>query len=202
MAKVRLVKPPSPSAFTHQNRMGETYYLHEGRTKTGKPRYFFAKTKGEGAVASMPKGFEVSESINGVVSVRRRIAGASPVPDEDVMVVELAVGRHPHLRGYMVRALGNAVVVFEPHVRPDDLLDIARHLGVAHRASSFVQDHMKKAQYAPVMKFEREGVGYRVLRMTYRGEGGWSYPLATGKLRELAKKFVRHINTDEFCELM
>ncbi|MBI2893402.1 MAG: hypothetical protein HYY06_07605 [Deltaproteobacteria bacterium] len=195
------MKRASRSGFAYQNRMGDTYFLHEGRTKTGKPRYFFAKTTGEGAVATMPKGFEVSESINGVVSVRRKIAGASAVPEEDVKVVELAVGRHSHLRGYMVRALDDAVVVFEPYPRPDDLRDIAQRLGGADRVTALIENRMKRVQYAPVMKFEREGDGYRVLRMTYRGKGGWSWPLATGKLRELVKRFVRHINTDEFFEL-
>lgn len=202
MARARPVVSASRSAFAYENRMGETYYLHGGTTKTGKPRYFFARTTREGALATMPKGFEVSESINGVVSVRRKIAGASPVPDEDVKVVELAVGRHRHLRGYVVRALGNALVVFEPYPRPDDLQDIAQRLDAAHRGPSLIEDRMKKAQYAPVMKFERDDEGYIVFRMTYRGKGGWSWPLATGKLPELAKKFVRHINADEFFELM
>lgn len=202
MAQSRRATRASRSVFTYKNRMGDTYYLHEGTTKTGKPRYFFAKATRAGALATMPKGLEVCESINGVVSVRRKIAGASPVPDGDVKVVELAVGRHPHLRGYMVRALGNAVVVFEPYPRPDDLQDIAQRLGGADRAPAFIEDRLKKAQFAPVMKFERDAKGYSVFRMTYRGKGGWSWPLATGKLPELAKKFVRHINTDEFFELM
>jgi hypothetical protein len=202
MARLHLVKPASASVFTFQNRMGDMYYLHEGRTKTGKPRYFFAKTAGQGTLAEMPKGFEVSESINGVVSVRRTNAGGSVAPDEDVRVVEAAVGRHAHLRGYMVRALGNAVVIFEPHPRPDKLRDLAQQLGFAHRAPSFVEDRMKQAQYAPVMKFEPEGDGYVAFRMTYRGKGGWSWPLQSGKLHDLASKLVPSVGTEAFFDLI
>lgn len=61
---------------------------------------------------------------------------------------------------------------------------------------------MREAQLSPVMKFVREGDGYSVYRMTYRGEGGWSYVLDTGKLGALAKKYVRHVGTEEFFELM
>jgi hypothetical protein len=45
---------------------------NEGKTKTGKPTYFFARDVGAGVLAQMPEGFEATESINGVVSVRRK----------------------------------------------------------------------------------------------------------------------------------
>jgi len=202
MAQLRLVKPaPAPSVVTHTNRLGDAYYLHEGKTKTGKPRYFFAKRVGDGALAEMPPGFEVSESINGVVSVRRSTAGAVVVPQSDVKLVEAAVDRCAHLQGYVVRVAGSAIVVFEPHPRPDELRDFAQRLGIAHRAPSFIDDRMKRAQYAPVLKFERDGEVYVVHRMTYRGEGGWSWPLMNGKLADLAKRVFSKIGTEAFFEL-
>jgi hypothetical protein len=107
MPHLRLVKPEAEAirVFTYENRLGNRYYLHEGKTKTGKARYFF-------------------------------------------------------------------------------------------------EERMKKAQYAPVMKFEIEGDHYAVFRMTYRGHGGWSYPLATGKLQDLVKKFLPSVGTEKFFDLM
>ena len=67
-------------------------------TKTGKPRYFFAKTVRQEALLEMPEGFEVSESINGVVSVRRTRAGEAAVDDADVEVVRAPVKGHLALR--------------------------------------------------------------------------------------------------------
>jgi len=201
MTRPRLVTP-APAVFAHTNRMRVTYYLHEGRTKTGKPRYVFTKTVGPEALAEMPDGFEVSESINAVVSVRRKNPGAVVAPEEDRKAVETVVGRHAHLRGYVVRAVGNAVVIFEPRPRPDELRDLAQRLGNTPRALGYVEDQMKKAQYAPVMKFEPEGAGYVAFRMTYRGNGGWSWPLRTGKLLDLARRFVGSIGTEEFFDLM
>lgn len=201
MPRLHLVAPHA-KVFTHENRMGIMYYLHEGRTKTDRPRYFFAKTPGEGARSAMPERFEVSESINGVVSVPRKATGAPGAPDADVKVVEGAVRHQPHLQGYLVRAEGNAIVIFEPHPRPSELRDFAERLGVPYRASSFVEERMKKAQYAPIMKFECEGDGYVARRMTYRGKGGWSWPLGAGKLEGLAKKFVPTIGTESFFDLM
>jgi hypothetical protein len=191
----------SKKVFAYENRMGVTYYLHEGRTKTGKPRYFFAKTMGPGMLSAMPKGFEVSESINGVVSVRKKSADRPVVPEGDVKIVEDVVARHAHLQGYIVRPLDNAVVIFEPHPRPSELREFAARHGTAYGVSS-IEERMKQAQYAPIMKFEREGDGYGVRRMTYRGKGGWSWSLAVGKLQQLAKKYVPSIGTEEFFDLM
>jgi len=35
----------------HVNRKRDTYFLHEGKTKTGKPKYFFSK-ESEGIIGS------------------------------------------------------------------------------------------------------------------------------------------------------
>ena len=58
-------------ALSYTNRLGATFYLHDGQTKTGKPRYFVAKTIREGALAVMPEGYEFSESINGACRSER-----------------------------------------------------------------------------------------------------------------------------------
>lgn len=55
----------------------------------------------------------------------------------------------------------------------------------------------------PVMKFVPCGAGaYEVFRMTYRGRGGWSWPLAHRSLGALVRRFVRLVGTDEFFELL
>lgn len=55
---LRLVKPATEAAtvFTYVNRMGVRFYLHGGKTKTDKPRYFFARDVRAGALAEMPEG--------------------------------------------------------------------------------------------------------------------------------------------------
>jgi len=52
---------------THTNRKGTTYYLCRSVTKTGKPRYYFAREpKGE-PVEQIPEGFKIGESVNSLV---------------------------------------------------------------------------------------------------------------------------------------
>ena len=93
-------------------------------------------------------------------------------------------------------------MIFEPHPRPTDLAHIASMLGAGHRSAAFIEERTAHAKYAPVMKFEPDGPGYSAFRMTYRGKGGWSWAIASGRLESLAKKLVRPIGTDAFYELM
>jgi hypothetical protein len=62
-------------AYTHTNSRGNTYVLHEMQTKlkNGNTQtiYFFAKTERDGALDSVPLGFEVSESKNGLPVLKR-----------------------------------------------------------------------------------------------------------------------------------
>lgn len=165
---------PSAEVLTYTNRMGETYYLHEGRTKTGKPRYFFARTVREGALAEMPEGYEVSESLNAVVSVRRIGKKKSAVSDADLKRVRDEMRRHGHLHAHEVQVEKDAIVIHEP---------------------------APGGRYSPVMKFERGRPGsYAIHRMTYFGHGGWSHTLELGDLDTLARKYVERIDTDRFFD--
>ena len=106
--------PEPVAALAYQNRRGETYYLHVTTTKNGKPRYRGAKSIGPGALASMPEGYEFSESVNGVVSVRRVLAASECAPAADLALVQAELARHPHLRRHHVRDEKGELVVYEP----------------------------------------------------------------------------------------
>ncbi len=192
-----MAKRTSPTAVAHTNRLGDTYYLHEGRTKTGKPRYFFARDAAA-AIATIPEGFEISESINGQVSIRRKRAPIDPIPDADVRAVETERARHVHLQHHKVRAADGEIVIYAPDTSPD----VYRRHGGLFVSEQTMAELMARARYSPVMKFVRDGRGYVVHRMTYRGEGGWSWELASGPIAQLAKRFVKPIGTDDFFELM
>jgi hypothetical protein len=103
--------PPSVTSeavtrrFRYTNRKGQTYYLHVGKTKTGKRRYFVAKTVGDGVLDAVLAGFEIVESINGVVSVRRIDPDARRVPELDLACVRAELGRHRHLQRHRADAV-------------------------------------------------------------------------------------------------
>jgi hypothetical protein len=63
---------------TYTNRKGHTYYLCQGKTKTGKMRFYFARQPKEGFPDQIPEGYRISESVNGV------FGKFSPLPPEIV----------------------------------------------------------------------------------------------------------------------
>ena len=77
---------------THVNRKRDTYYLHVGRTKTGKPRYWFStKTDGD-LVESMPEGYEIYENPDAQVFLRKTVPQL--VTPAEVAVVEEGLKRY------------------------------------------------------------------------------------------------------------
>lgn len=75
-------------AYSYTNSKGRTYILHSRDTtlKNGTKQtiYFFASEAKEGALDSVPKGYEVSESKNGLPVLKRASAPApaqKPVAD-------------------------------------------------------------------------------------------------------------------------
>src|SRR5438105_10944484 len=57
--------------ITHTNAKGKTYYLHQGTTKTGKPKYYFSMESNGELAESIPEGFAIYENPNAQVFLRR-----------------------------------------------------------------------------------------------------------------------------------
>jgi hypothetical protein len=146
MSHLRLVtlSDDATNVLTYENWMGDRYYLQESRTKTGKKRYFFTRTVRSGALARMPDGYEVTESINGVVSVRRKKPGEVILPAADMSLVHSALERQRHLRWFRAQAVGNAIVIFEPHRRPEELRSLSSHFVFHGQFERYVEERMRK----------------------------------------------------------
>jgi hypothetical protein len=197
----------SERVLRYTNRRGQVYYLHAGTTKTGKRRYFVAKTVGEGALDELPAGFEIVESINGVVSVRRVDPAAPRVPDLDLARVRAELAKHSHLRRHRADVVKGEIIVFEPlggmwnELEGDLLARLRIPRARIERARSELE---KRTRYTPVMRFVPLPDGaYALFRMTYRGEGGWSrWELDRGPLDRLASRYLKQIGTSAFFELL
>ena len=77
---------------TYTNRKGKTYYLHQGKTKLGNPKYFFALRDEGDLVEAIPPGYEVYENPNGQVFLRR--IQTQIITDEEVAVVEAGMRQY------------------------------------------------------------------------------------------------------------
>ena len=71
---------------SYKNCRGQIYFLHEGTTKTGKPRYFFSMKTDGNLPDMMPEGFEVYERPGGMVYIRK--IQVTPILDTELKYVQ------------------------------------------------------------------------------------------------------------------
>jgi hypothetical protein len=191
---------------TYTNRKGYTYYLCRGTTKTGQPRYYFAREiKGE-PVEEIPAGYQISESVNGIVSlVKDR---PSQILPEEIKAVEAAIARHPKAHNYRVSAKHNRLDIYE-RVGPDaeDLMAALSREGLLNSglAGRIQAEQERYSQFTPVLRFvliEAKQRTFGVQRMCYLGSiDDWIDIGATGSAEELARKLIPKLGTDQFFEL-
>lgn len=191
--------------ITYTNRKGFTYFLNKGLTKTGKPRYYFAKEQKGEPVDEIPQGYEIEESVNAVVSlvkVRARL-----IPYEEWVCVEDALVRHPKPRDYRVAVKDKIIIVYES--TGFDVDKMMEFLGgfptLPNARERLAEDKERHSQFTPVMRFildDQETRAYHAERWCYRGSiDDWIHIGASGKIDHLAKRFIPALGTDEFFEL-
>jgi hypothetical protein len=192
---------------TYTNRKGQTYYLCQGLTKTGKLRYYFAREPIEGPPDQIPEGYRISESVNGVVSlVKDRPQLIMP---QEVAGVETVLARHPKGCDYRVGVQKNQIVIYE-RLGPDiDTLS-----AIFGKISAFQSDIVKArlqeqldklARFSPIMRFILVDQGERKFtaeRWRYMGDiDDWIDSGESEKLEKLARRLIPKLGTDDFIEL-
>ncbi|MBN2147202.1 MAG: hypothetical protein JW726_07425 [Anaerolineales bacterium] len=195
--------------ISHTNRKGQTYFLHQGITKTSKPRYFFSKTAAPDALEQVPAGHHIEESVNGIVSlVKDRQQLILP---EETQLVEDALHRHPKGNNYRVSAKGKQIVVYE-RLGPDaeDMADIFGKTLLMYSRQELLEGMQslldKNAQYSPMLHFKLVNTADRTFcaeRATYVSSlPEWVNICDCGPLQELVDEIIPLLDTDEYFELL
>src|SRR5262245_24448333 len=96
--------------ITYTNAKGKTYYLHQGTTKTGKPKYHFSMQSNGALAESIPEGFEIYENPNAQVFLRR--IPPKIITDEERQIVEDGMRKYASAQDYKIDVKGNAIVVY------------------------------------------------------------------------------------------
>src|SRR6266481_6594727 len=95
--------------ITHTNAKGQTFSLHQGTTKTGKLKYYFAM-QSEGALAkAIPAGYEIYENPNAQVFLRR--IPPKIITDAERQVVEAGMRTYAKIKDYKIDVRGNALLI-------------------------------------------------------------------------------------------
>ena len=192
--------------ITHTNRKGVTYHLCRTATKTGKPRYVFAREPRGEPVEEIPEGWRVSESINGIVSlVKDRPQKIQP---EEIAAVEAVVQRHPKARNYRVSVKHDRIEIYESSgPDPDELISGLRGGGMLFpgREGGLRAFLGRGARFTPVMRFilaDEERRDFRAQRWCYRGSiDDWIDVGSIEPVDRLARQLIKTLGTDAFFGL-
>ena len=188
----------------YKNRRGYVYRLLVGKTKTGKPKYYMAKSKKAqgGPVDEMPEGFEIHEDpVDGRVVLRK--TRPRKVTEQEQRYLEDAIRQYSEVRHFIVAADGDALVVYTSSFSPkgsgaEQIADLFGPRGLEVFSSH--------ANYSKMMQFvlwNEEKRLFTVGRWCFRGSiDDWWHLGGPSPLPELAEKYLPHLGQESFCELM
>ena len=191
-----------PEPVQHINRKVKTYYLHAATTKTGKTRYVMTRAR-EDALTELPEGYTITESVNRQVSVGRIQPKLIANAEQGMIESELeSLG----LNRYRCAVKGHYITVYEPLYQESDFEPIFKNMGFfAPLMEEYLSERTDKGPFEPVMRFrlfDEDKRIFEIQRMTYRGEGGWMSLHKFGPLKDLVRKYLKHLGKDTFYDLM
>jgi hypothetical protein len=183
----------------HTSRTGKTYYLHKKQTRTGRTTWFFSQ-KSDGELAdAIPDGYEVYESVNGQVFLRKKVA--QEILPAELALVETALGRHREAWQHRVEVKKNAITIYEAG-EPEHLDQLSREF-LGRPATA--EERLKGAYYMAVLRFILIGKTTREFvteRFCFRGSvDDWIHIGGPGTLTEQVGKYMQHLGRESMYEL-
>ncbi|MBC7972499.1 MAG: hypothetical protein H7Z11_20635 [Verrucomicrobia bacterium] len=187
----------------YTNRRGRKHYLHEGKTKTGKPKYFFSmKTEGT-LVNAIPDGYEIYEHPSAQVFLRKILSQI--ITPEEVAIVREGVKKAAKLDYFIVDVKDKQIVVYLCDQDVDTLMEFA---SFAHgKDSARAREALiQSLTYSPMMRFVLEDAQTRafvVERWCFLGSvDDWIALDASADLKALVKKYGFHLGKESFYDLI
>lgn len=187
---------------THTNRKGKTYYLHQGTTKTGKPKYFFALRDEGNLVETIPTGYEIYESPRGQVFLRE--IRPQLITDEEVAIVEDSMRNYCRLEHFIIDIKKNAIIIYTPDKDVDELADVLDVFSVARKTRA-KKELEKFLTYSPMLRFiliDKENRLFETQRFCFLGSiDDWITINYSNELSKQVEMFVKHLGEESFFDL-
>lgn len=197
----------------YTNRVGKTYYLREGQTKTGKPRYFFSSQQdGKGkAVEHIPEGYEVYEHPeNAQVFLRKK--RLQLITDIEKQLVKKCTKKLARSKRYRVDCKDEYITIYESNA---DIGAMENTLGgllqrIPIRPGMTVDDAMSvfvsaaDQHYTAMLRFRLTDEKRRTFtaeRFCFRGSiDDWIYLDGPDDLKKLTQRYVELLGTEKFFD--
>ena len=189
--------------LTHTNRKGKTYTLHQGKTKLGNPKQFFALRDEGNLVETMPPGYEVYENPNAQVFLRR--VQTKIITEEEVAVVEAGMRQYCSLEQFIVDVKKKAIIIYTPDQDVDSLAEIFSSLA-GPRQTKVAEALQIALTYSPMLQFVLTDKANRLFepqRYCFLGSiDDWIFIGDEDVLPRLVRSYVRHLGQESFFDLI
>ncbi len=188
--------------ITHDNAKGKTYYLHQGATKTGKPKYYFSLKNTGMLVTAIPAGFEIYETPNAQVFLRK--IPPKLITDEERHLVAVGMKKYSDVHDYKIDVKGNAIVIYTTDQGVDEFSNRLKGFNPVIGETSAREFFSSLAYYSPMLQFTLEDSERRVFsaqRYCFLGSiDDWIY-IGHGELATLIKTYLKHLGKESYFEL-
>lgn len=195
-------------ALEYTNRKGQRYYVLQGRTKSGKPKYFCARKPGATPVDGLPDDFEIFEHpITALVTVRK-VKPSRLLPFELDFLKE-QIRNLSEVEHFIIDRSGDSFTIYICDINSDDVNRLlSRLIGpMGCHAESSRQWMIENAKYSPAFRFtlidENERL-FRTERWCYRGRiDDWITLTSRDRpLDELTNEFLPHLGEESYFDLI
>jgi hypothetical protein len=191
--------------------MRRIYHLVEGKTSTGKPKYYTSRKLSGKPLAAMPVGYEFYERPDTAQVLVRKIK-PSLITQLERKQTEEIVRRASGLEHYVVDVENDALVVYAPSISradADKLIELLTE-GIIGRSlgdnADFRNRHIKNSPYMKMLRFElvnSDTREYSAERWCLRGSiDNWIMLGGFGPLAKLVEKLAKHLGQESFFELV
>ena len=189
------------------------YYLREGKTKTGKPRFFFsAQQHGKGEVVDrIPDGYEIYEHPENAQVFLRKIR-PQVITDLEKLLVNKAVKALKRSKRYLIDCKDENITIYESSADVGELKnifsDFLKHTPL--RAGMTADDAMNalvnaaNQNYTAMLRFrlvDKERMKFTAERFCFRGAiDDWINICSPENLKTLVERYIELLGTDSFFD--
>ena len=194
----------------YTNRKGDSYFLQAGKTRTGKPRYWFGRKLTGEAVEVIPPGYEIYEHPEaGLVSLRK--AKPTQISQLDRDILSDSIRRYAGLEHFIVDVEGDSLVVYLPDMGEENADRLIGRLmgplmGLSPRLLAAKTSMIRSSGYTKMMRFTLVNPDERVFaveRWCFRGSvDDWIWVGGPAPLENLVRKYGKHLGKESFYEMM
>ena len=195
----------------YTNRTGKTYYLSEGKTKSGKPQYHFSLKEKDSSVDKIPEGYEIYEHPENAQVFMRKIRPRL-ITELEEQFVKNQVKALQKTHRYLIDCKDKYITIYESNTNIENAQgrfgDLLGRMGFSAGMS---MDNMMEGftnvvdqNYIAMLRFCLEDKQKRIFsveRFCFRGaKDKWIYLDQSEKFRDLVKQYVGILGTDQFYE--